>query len=107
MCSLCNLNLYYRILARLKPDGATYVMSRYLRQNREELRIFVKLQDRWLNYHKIPSILKTYLYNIAPDALLHLLTTGHLMDFKFDQSFCLDAPPSLMSKDLGVVEVVL
>ena len=44
-CSLCNLNLYYRNLARLKPDGATSVMSRYLRQHREELRIFVKLHN--------------------------------------------------------------
>ena len=28
------------------------------------------------------------------------------MDFEFDQSFCLDAPPSLVSMDLGALEVV-
>ena len=51
-CSLCNLNLYYRILARIKPDGATYVMSRYLRQNREELRIIVKLYNPCLQHDR-------------------------------------------------------
>ena len=43
MFVLCNLNLCYRVQARYKLDGATYVMSRYLWQNRAELRIFVKL----------------------------------------------------------------
>jgi len=30
-----------------------------------------------------------------------------LTDFEIDQSFCVDAPLSLISKDLGVIEVTV